>query len=65
MWPKAYKDYKTDEPLIKNKVESSRGIIGYEGHEINGWGNFLHIPEKETRPYRHFAWGFVSQIFKP
>lgn len=47
MWPKSYKDYKTDEPLNKNRVEPGRGIIGYEGHEINGWGNLLHIPKKK------------------
>lgn len=44
MWPKSYKDYREDEPLIKYQVEPSRGIIGCEMHELNGWGNTLHIP---------------------
>lgn len=49
MWPKFYKDYPVDEPLIKNKVEPSHGIIGSEMHEINGWGNQLHIPKKKKQ----------------
>jgi len=39
MWPKSYKDCPKDKPLIKYEVEPSRGIIGCEMHEINGWGN--------------------------
>lgn len=45
MWPKSYRDYKTDKSLVKYQVEPSHGIIGCEMHEINGWGNTLHIPE--------------------
>jgi hypothetical protein len=47
MWPKAYKDYKKDEPLKKMHVEPSKGIIGCEMHDLNGWGNTLH----QQRPY--------------
>jgi len=43
MWPKSYRDYRLDESLIKNQVEPSRGIIGCEMHELNGWGTSLHI----------------------
>lgn len=49
MWPKFYRDYKTDQALIKQKVEPSRGIIGCEMHDLNGWGNTLHIPKKQKR----------------
>jgi hypothetical protein len=38
MWFKEYRDYPIDRPLIKEPVESGRGIIGCEMHEINGWG---------------------------
>lgn len=49
MWPKAYRDYKTDEPLIKERVEPGKGIIGCEMHDLNGWGLSLHIPKKKKR----------------
>lgn len=47
MWEKAYHDYKRDESNIKNPVESGRGIHGCEMHEINGWGNTIHHPQKQ------------------
>lgn len=49
MWPKFYRDYPTDTPLIKNINEPGRGIIGCEMHEINGWGNSLHLSSQEWR----------------
>lgn len=49
MWPKAYKDYKKDEEVIKYPVQPGKGIIGCEMHELNGWGNSLHIPPKRKR----------------
>lgn len=49
MWPKAYRDYKTDEPLIKERVEPGKGIIGCEMHDLNGWGLSLHIPRKKKK----------------
>ncbi len=42
MWPKAYRDYKRDQPLIKYQVSSGHGIIGCEMHDINGWGDYWH-----------------------
>ena len=45
MWPKFYRDYKVDEPLIKNQVSSGRGITGCEMHDINGWGTNIHLPK--------------------
>jgi len=49
MWPKKYKDYSVDQPLIKYPVETGKGIIGCEMHEINGWGNSLHVPVKKQK----------------
>lgn len=46
MWQKAYRDYKPDESLVKQDVGPGRGIIGCEMHELNGWGESLHV----TRP---------------
>lgn len=43
MWQKSYRDYKKDEPLVHERVESGRGIIGCEMHELNGWGETWHI----------------------
>ncbi len=52
-----YFDYKVDQPLIKFPVEPGRGIIGCEMHEINGWGNTLHIPrgrfQTKVHPKHH------------
>lgn len=49
MWPKAYRDYKTDESLVKNQVQPGKGIVGCEMHDLNGWGNTLHIPVKKKK----------------
>lgn len=49
MWPKSYKNYPRDEELIKYPVEPGKGIIGCEMHELNGWGNSLHIHPKKKR----------------
>lgn len=49
MWYREYKDYPPDTPLVHEKVEPSRGIIGCEMHELNGWGNTLHIPKKTKK----------------
>lgn len=42
MWPKSYRDYLNEAPLIKEKVEPGKGIIGCEMHEMNGWGTTYH-----------------------
>ena len=46
MWPKKYRDYGVDKSLINDPVESGRGIIGCEMHELNGWGNTLPTHKK-------------------
>lgn len=62
MWPKQYKDYKPDEPLIKRRVEQSKGIIGCEMHEINGWGNSYH--QKPKKKKKGIITLFLEAIFK-
>jgi hypothetical protein len=49
MWPKSYKDYPLDKPLKKSIVEPSKGIIGCEMHDLNGWGNTLHSPKQKKK----------------
>lgn len=44
MWFREYKDYPIDKPLLKQQVESGKGIIGCEMHERNGWGVAFHRP---------------------
>lgn len=46
MWQKSYRDYKPDEPLTKQTVESGKGIIGCEMHDLNGWGEAWHSTRK-------------------
>jgi hypothetical protein len=53
MWFKRYKDYPIDQPLIKEQVEPSHGIIGCEMHEQNGWGTEYH--QKKIRKRGLFA----------
>lgn len=49
MWHKEYRDYEVDKPLIKSQVSPGHGIIGCEMHDLNGWGNTIHIPIKKRR----------------
>ncbi len=49
MWPKVYRDYPPDHPLKKYRVEPGKGIIGCEMHELNGWGNSLHVPRRAKK----------------
>jgi|EndMetStandDraft_7_1072992.scaffolds.fasta_scaffold2858884_1 hypothetical protein len=49
MWFKEYRDYKIDDPLVKDKVSPSHGIIGCEMHDLNGWGEEHHIPRKKRK----------------
>lgn len=62
MWPKAYKDYPKDTPLIKDKVDPSNGIVGCEMHDSNGWGETYHIlPKPKKRGIiRTFLLNFFS-----
>lgn len=56
MWDRDYRDYKRDQPLVKQPLEPSKGLYGCEMHEINGWGNTLHKPVK----VKH---GFFGSLF--
>lgn len=49
MWLKEYRDYPIDRPLIKEQVESNKGIIGCEMHELNGWGTHLHQMKRKKK----------------
>lgn len=61
MWPKEYRDYPKDTPLVKERVASGKGICGCEMHDLNGWGNSLHIPKKQKKNgfFRHL----LNRIF--
>jgi hypothetical protein len=63
MWPKAYKDYPVDSPLVKDKVESGQGIIGCEMHDLNGWGDEIHIRRKKKKKgfFRTLFAGFLDK----
>lgn len=47
MWFKHYRDYPVDQYLKKEQVESGRGIIGCEMHELNGWGTDWHYTKRK------------------
>lgn len=49
MWFKEYRDYPMDRPLIKEQVESGKGIIGCEMHDLNGWGTDWHHVRKRKK----------------
>lgn len=48
MWPKFYRDYKVDKALKQYQVESGKGIVGCEMHDLNGWGTT--VDSKEEQP---------------
>lgn len=51
MWFKNYKDYPIDAPLLKESVESGKGIIGCEMHDLNGWGiEWHHSSPSQSSP---------------
>ncbi len=50
MWPKQFRDYPQDTPLVLYPVWPGRALIGCEMHELNGWGNTLHIPQGTSVP---------------
>lgn len=49
MWHREYKDYPTDEPLVREQLKSGKGIVGCEMHDLNGWGNTLHVYRKKKK----------------
>jgi hypothetical protein len=49
MWPKSYKDYPVDQPLIQNPLEPGKGIIGCEMDELNGWGDHIHFRARKKK----------------
>jgi hypothetical protein len=67
MWPKAYRDYKTDQPLVKNQVIPGHGIVGCEMHDLNGWGEIHHRPFNKTKRgiFATLLVSFLSRWNKP
>ena len=55
MWPKHYRDTPQDGALKKERVETGKGIVGCEMHEINGWGESYHQVVRRR--------GFFSTLF--
>lgn len=49
MWPKSYKDYPSDQPLIREPLYPGKGIIGCEMHDLNGWGTECHRAAKKKK----------------
>jgi len=49
MWPKKYKDYKKDEPLKKERVETGKGIVGVEMNDSYGWAETFHQKPKPKK----------------
>lgn len=60
MWKNTYKDYKPDKEFIHEKVAPGQGIIGCEMHEINGWGESLHVEPTKKRGFLHFIGSFFQ-----
>lgn len=50
MWPKKYRDYKEDEPMIKQQIEPGQ-LPGCEMHELNGWGTTFHETREKKRGF--------------
>lgn len=51
MWFKEYKDYPIDYPLVQEPVESGKGIIGCEMHELSGWGEEWHQVKNQKKSF--------------
>lgn len=64
MWPKVYRDYPVDSSLKKEQVAPSRGIIGCEMHDLNGWGQSYHIPVKVKKGLIAYFLDSLSRYFK-
>lgn len=56
MWHNTYKDYKKDGFFIKEGVETGKGIIGCEMHEIFGWQKKQHIPVQKKPGFLSSLW---------
>ena len=61
MWTNTYKDYKPDDAWVKDQVEPTKGITGCEMHELNGWGNNVHIHKKKKEGVIRT---FLNRIFR-
>ncbi len=59
MWFRRYKDYPIDAPLLKETVESGKGVIGCEMHDRNGWGIEWH-KTVTIKPVKHLWRRFMD-----
>lgn len=50
MWNRKYKDYPKDTQMLKEKVESGKGITGCEMHEVYGWGEAFYDLDERVNP---------------
>lgn len=56
MWDYKYKKKPKDKKLNSEEVESGKGIIGCEMHELNGWG-------EEQHQYKREGGGLLRSLF--
>lgn len=49
MWYREYENKKNDESLIQVKVETGKGIVGCEMHDLAGWGQTHHVYKRKKR----------------
>ncbi len=62
MWPKEYEDYPVDAPLTKYPVETGKGIVGCEMHDLNGWGISHH--QCQSRKKKSWFAKLLSKLTK-
>ncbi len=64
MWFKEYKNYPIDSPQKKERLTPSKGIIGCEMHELNGWGEEYQqsFPKKKKRVIGSFIQALFSKF---
>ncbi len=58
MWNYIYKKKKNDRELLEEKVDSGKGIVGCEMHELNGWGESHHRYKREGNGYLRSLFSF-------
>lgn len=62
MWYREYKDYPPDQPLVNERVETGKGIVGCEMHDLMGWGQTYHKPPKSKK--RGILRTLLSLVFR-
>lgn len=62
MWFREYRDYKIDDPLIKEQISPNHGMEGCEMHDLNGWGEEYHLPRKKKK--KGFFSSLIDSLFR-